>query len=92
METSDFKTQHELCHKEFCCIFGVKITTTPFYTHRMVAFSRVRSSQGVYNGGIDLCAIIACLNSCLLVAEDSTITKILTFEQIKISAKFEISK
>lgn len=35
------------------------------YTYHLVAFSGVRTFSGVYNGGIDICAIIACLNTSL---------------------------
>lgn len=102
-------SQHTLavvCHEEssFCCHFTIDskvddkldISESNVYVYHMVAFSGVRSFTGVYNGGIDICGLIACTNSslsgCGLRFENfSTVAWPVTFENIAISAEFSNS-
>ncbi|XP_044260501.1 vanin-like protein 2 [Tribolium madens] len=90
-----------ICYKEvFCCMFQIKSTlgevkpNLDFYTYHLVAYSGFRSYSGVRNATIEVCGIIACLNSSLSscgqrFAHYDQIQWPVTFEKITITAKFE---
>ena len=69
-------------------------TDLNFYTYHLVAYSGVRSYDGVYNGSIDVCAVIACLNSSLSSCGErfskyEEVQWPVTFEEILVKANFE---
>lgn len=99
-------TLQEVCYKNtsFCCEFHIDIavddtldvSNNKVYVYHMVAFSGIRSFTGVYNGGIDICGLIACTNSslsgCGLRFENFTeVAWPVTFKSIAISAEFSDS-
>lgn len=99
--------QIQLCHSNnknhLCCNFTIKISTRDFnynqsfYTYHLVAFSGIRSFRGHYNGGTEICGIIACLNSSLLscghrFSNYENIQWPVTFEKLEITAKFDKSE
>nr|XP_008191353.1 PREDICTED: vanin-like protein 1 [Tribolium castaneum] len=102
---TDFETH--ICHtnsetkSELCCNFTIQISTKQhnsifFYTYHLVAFTGVRSFRGQYNGGTEICGIIACLNSSLSSCglrfpKYEDIEWPVTFENIQIAAKFDKS-
>lgn len=75
MNTTSGSIYQEFCHEsqdgnKLCCQFTVVMTTEPldnnslkFYSYRLAAFTGVRTYSGVWNGGVELCGIMACLNS-----------------------------
>ncbi|RZC40883.1 CN hydrolase domain containing protein, partial [Asbolus verrucosus] len=101
LDTSKTDLSEQVCHADqICCDFTAKITTTASsaeknsYTYHLVAYSGVRSFNGFYNGGIEVCGIIACLNSSLSscgqrFANYDDIEWPIKFEEITIKASFE---
>ena len=96
--------QKELCHgnqkDRLCCNFDVTVSTQELnrdlhsYTYHIVAFSGIRSFMSVYNGGIELCAVVACLNDSLSscghrFSNYEDIRWPIVFEKISIRANFE---
>lgn len=72
--TTAESTYEEFCHQnedgnQLCCRFTIETTTeasdnsSDFYSYRFAAFTGVRTYSGVWNGGVELCGIMACLNS-----------------------------
>lgn len=93
----------KVCYEDtsFCCTFNIDLTVNEeldvsnkkVYVYQMVAFSGVRSFTGVYNGGIDICGLIACTNSslsgCGLRFENfSDVAWPVTFNGISVSGEF----
>lgn len=71
----DIKTSEvnqEVCNgknPKICCQFNIKLKSEKsypenynVYTYHLAAFSGVRSFGGVRDGGIEACAVLACLN------------------------------
>ncbi|RZB39275.1 CN hydrolase domain containing protein, partial [Asbolus verrucosus] len=88
--------------KEFCCESTIKTTTAKAnadkksYTYHLVAYSGIRSYSGVYNGGIEICAIIACLDDSLSSCGQrfpnyDDVEWPITFEEISIKATFDVN-
>ncbi|XP_044264513.1 vanin-like protein 1 [Tribolium madens] len=86
-----------------CCHYSLTMSTEEIkpdmkhYTYVMVSYSGIRSYTGVYNGGMEVCGIIACLNSSLSSCGQrfpnyEEIQWPVTFESITISAQFEKSE
>jgi len=93
----------ELCHDKLCCEFTAyinvdnSVSTRAIYTYHFIAYSGVRSFTGVYNGGIEICGIIACLNRSISSCGQrfpnyEEITWPVGFESITIKANFENSE
>ncbi|RZC39270.1 CN hydrolase domain containing protein, partial [Asbolus verrucosus] len=105
LDTSRQNFTGQVCYNsseenQICCDFTTKITTTPSdikknsYTYHLVAYSGVRSFDGFYNGGVEVCGIIACLNASLSSCGQrfpnyDDIEWPITFDQITIKAAFE---
>lgn len=96
-----------LCHENddvsnVCCHFTINITTDlnkvteaapDYYRYRLLAYTGVRSYDGVYNGGIEVCAVLACTNETMQscgyrFSNYSTVSWPTTFESIEIKANF----
>lgn len=71
--TSLGEVYEKFCHSsndsnELCCEFTIQSTlgtindSMNYYQYRLAAFTGVRTYSGVWNGGIELCGIMACLN------------------------------
>lgn len=60
-------TTREVCHSSLCCKFNINQTiqqdSTNSYVYRLVAYTGVRSFSGLYNGGIEVCGLVACTNA-----------------------------
>ncbi|RZC41782.1 CN hydrolase domain containing protein [Asbolus verrucosus] len=105
LDTSKGGFYGQLCYNnneenQICCDFAIKTTTTSSdvkknsYTYYLVAYSGVRSFNGIYNGGVEVCGIIACLNTSLSSCGQrfpnyDDIEWPLKFEQVTIKASFE---
>ncbi|KAK4878066.1 hypothetical protein RN001_010572 [Aquatica leii] len=89
-----------VCHEDFCCNFKMlldwnKATTDHYYVYHLTAYKGVRSFSGVYDGGVDICGVVACrtqnLSSCgKRFPNYENISWPLTFKHIQIKAQFEI--
>ncbi|KAK5638817.1 hypothetical protein RI129_013112 [Pyrocoelia pectoralis] len=88
---------------EFCCHFKVELEweeelmneDKDQYQYHMVAFSGVRSFAGVSNGGVEICAIVACVNESLSSCGKrfpnyNNISWRANFKKIVINAEFDI--
>ncbi|KAF5285137.1 hypothetical protein FQA39_LY16826 [Lamprigera yunnana] len=101
-----FPNQKEInetvCHEEFCCKFEVVIEwdnatlreAKDHYQYHMLAYTGVRSFDGVYNGGIEVCGLVACtgenLNSCgKRFPNYNEVSWPATYKSILIQASFE---
>lgn len=99
----DSNNFYNICTKaetnKFCCHF--EISSTPniippnakYYTYNFIIKQGIRTFGGAYNGGLQNCALVACLNntinSCGLRFENyDDITWPYTFNQIIITAKY----
>ncbi|EFA06536.1 vanin-like protein 1 [Tribolium castaneum] len=82
-----------------CCHYSLTMSMDAIkpemkhYTYILVAYAGIRSYTGVYNGGIEVCGVIACLNSSISscgqrFSNYDEIQWPLTFESIAVSAKF----
>lgn len=74
LNTSKRIITETLCHNtdKLCCHFNLTIRndaaikpTENYYRYRLVVYSGVRTFSGVYNGGVEVCGIISCLNDTL---------------------------
>ncbi|XP_049824654.1 vanin-like protein 2 [Aethina tumida] len=91
-------TTSKICHQSLCCYFEVNKTVTAShnnsYYYRLVAYSGVRSFSGVYNGGIDVCGVVACTDNKTVTScserlpNYESITWPILFSSIKIRAEF----
>ncbi|KAF5285197.1 hypothetical protein FQR65_LT13312 [Abscondita terminalis] len=89
-----------VCHRDFCCNFTIEIEWNKellqnYYVYHMVAYDGVRSFY-VYNGGIQICGVIACQNQSLdscgkRFPNYDEVSWPSTFTRIEIRGKFEIS-
>ncbi|KAF5285195.1 hypothetical protein FQR65_LT13310 [Abscondita terminalis] len=92
--------EKRVCHGDFCCDFKIKLERNKVddknnYVYHMLAFDGVRSFSGVYNGGVQICGVVACTNentdSCgKRFPNYDNISWPTTFERIEINAEFEI--
>jgi predicted amidohydrolase len=105
VDTAVKNIQKRLCHgeddeDEFCCDFDLRLSLSesrsdlPFYSYLLVVFSGVRSFRGMYNGGIQTCGVVACLNSSLSscghrFARYEEVQWPVTFEEITIQMRYE---
>lgn len=94
----------ELCHEAddgntLCCKFNITTThslpdnSSDYYSYRLLVYSGVRSYDGVWNGGIENCAVVACtgdtLATCgLRFSNYSNVVWPTAFEHIEIKANF----
>lgn len=72
LDTKTNEVNEEVCNgnaPKVCCHFNIKLkyeeTFSEYknvYTYHLAAFSGVRSFGGVRDGGIEACAVLACLN------------------------------
>lgn len=78
LNTSEKNTVETLCHyadnkvDKLCCNFKITLSrnnsaqiSENYYRYRLVAYSGVRTFSGLYNGGVEVCGVIACLNDTL---------------------------
>lgn len=73
LNTNYTEINEEVCNgdaQKICCQFHIKMkfedsfpVDKNIYTYHLAAFSGVRSFGGVRYGGIETCAVFACLNS-----------------------------
>ncbi|KAH0817463.1 vanin-like protein 1 [Tenebrio molitor] len=106
LNTSDENYEAEVCHGEdenqFCCKLTLKSSfeepdpNFESYTYHLVIYSGIRSYSGVYNGGIEVCGVIACLNSSLTSCgqrfpQYEKVQWPVTFEEITILARYQTS-
>lgn len=79
LNTTISNTQEELCHEsddyKQCCWFNITTSISSdslsdYYRYRLVAYGGVRSYSGMYNGGVDICGIIACTDTTLASCAD----------------------
>lgn len=72
LDTKTNEVNEEVCNgnaPKLCCHFNIKLKheetfseNKSVYTYQLAAFSGVRSFGGVRDGGIEACAVLACLN------------------------------
>ncbi|KAB0791014.1 hypothetical protein PPYR_02814 [Photinus pyralis] len=84
---------------EFCCHFQIGLesksnVTGDRYQYHMVAFTGVRSFSGMYNGGVEICGVIACTNSSLSSCGKrfpsyDNVSWPISFKKIVINAEFD---
>ena len=64
--------EDQVCHgndteNPFCCNFNITLTTSEetgtSYSYLLVAFSGLRHYPNISDGGLEICGVIACLNS-----------------------------
>lgn len=72
LDISKNETKAEICNGKdvkICCHFYIKLRNEDelsgklAYTYHLAAFNGVRSFVGVRSGGIETCAVLACLNN-----------------------------
>ncbi|KAK4878068.1 hypothetical protein RN001_010574 [Aquatica leii] len=91
-----------VCSGSLCCNFLVSLqwnaaTTKNYYVYHMVAFDGVLSFAGAYNGGMELCGVIACmtenLGSCSKRFPNyDEVSWPATIKHIQIKAEFDIDE
>ncbi|KAF2885341.1 hypothetical protein ILUMI_20810 [Ignelater luminosus] len=92
-------------NNQLCCHFNIQINWNDeilndgkdHYQYRMVAYSGVRSFSGMYNGGLEICAILACtgeeIGSCSgRFGNYNDVSWPVTFNKISIKANFTIDE
>ncbi|XP_019877929.2 vanin-like protein 1 [Aethina tumida] len=94
-------TTREVCHSSLCCKFNINQTiqqdSTNSYVYRLVAYTGVRSFSGLYNGGIEVCGLVACTNATDIMScterfpDYDSISWSVTFNNISITANFKKS-
>lgn len=87
---------------EFCCHFQIGLepksnVTGNHYQYHMVAFTGVRSFTGMYNGGLEICGVIACTNSSLnscgkRFPNYDNVSWPIRFKEIVINAEFDVDE
>lgn len=73
LKTYEDEIREEVCNGDehkICCQFHIKMKSVVVlseekksYTYHLAAFNGIRTFGGVRNGGIEVCAVLACLNS-----------------------------
>ncbi|XP_060532853.1 vanin-like protein 1 [Cylas formicarius] len=109
LDTTNLSGCITVCHGRnddvTCCDFDVSALQDQIvasrngdrYTYHLVAYNGVRSFSGVFFGGVEICAVVACLNesvaSCGRRFPDySNIVWPITFEKINVSGNFSQSE
>ncbi|XP_076255817.1 vanin-like protein 3 isoform X1 [Rhynchophorus ferrugineus] len=105
LNTSLSFTSKTVCHEGdgeiLCCNFNISLSNKAevitgdknIYTYLLVAYTGIRTYSGFYNGGVDSCGVVACLNDSVescgrRFTNYSTIAWPITFNSINISGTF----
>ncbi|KAL1488297.1 hypothetical protein ABEB36_015246 [Hypothenemus hampei] len=103
LDTNNNSTTTMVCHGEepniLCCNFQVttkrEVNQTDFnsYVYHLVVYNGVRTYSGVYNGGVETCGVIACLNASVKscgqrFSNYSQVAWPLTFTNITVTGNF----